>query len=354
MTRYAAPDLVAYATALLAGAGLDGDKAAIVAEVLVEGDLLGHDTHGLAPLADYLGEIERGSMATDGGYEILSERPGVALWDGRRLPGPWLTWMACQAAAEKARIVGTGTVVIRRAHHIACLAAYLERVTAQSLVVVIESSDPSVAAVAPHGGTRATFTPNPIAVGIPTGAEPILIDVSTSISTMAMAKRLHQAGRRMPQAWLIDAEGNPTDDPGVLETEPAGTLLPLGGVDAGHKGFGLALMIEALTSGLGGYGRADGSAGWGASVFVQVLDPDAFGGLAAFAREVDHLAAACRANPPARAGEPVRLPGERGLARKREALASGLALHPGIMEALAPYGEKWRVAPPAPLTRAPA
>lgn len=351
MTRYAVPDLLAYATDLLTGAGLDGDKAGIVAEVLVEGELLGHDTHGLAPLADYLGEIARGSMATDGSYEVLSERPGVALWDGRRLPGPWLTRMACEAAAEKARSVGTGTIVIRRSHHIACLAAYLQRVTAQGLVVVIESSDPSVAAVAPYGGTRATFTPNPIAVGIPTGGEPILIDVSTSISTMGMAKRLHKEGARMPQPWLIDAAGYPTDDPGVLETDPAGTLLPLGGVDAGHKGFGLALMIEALTSGLGGYGRADGSAGWGASVFVQVLDPEAFGGTAAFAREVDHLAAACRANPPARDGDPVRLPGERGLARKRAALASGLALRPDILDALAPYAAQWSVTPPAPLPR---
>ena len=165
------------------------------------------------------------------------------------------------------------------------------------------------------------FTPNPIAIGIPTGADPILVDISCSITTMGMAKRLQKSGTPMPGDWLLDASGTPTADATVLDA--GGSLALLGGREAGHKGFGLALMIEALTSGLGGFGRAQSPTGWGASVFVQVLDPDAFGGTAAFHEQIDHLVAASKANPPIDPAHPVRLPGHRGLAHKRAALRRG-------------------------------
>ena len=152
---------------------------------------------------------------------------------------------------------GTGTVVIRRSHHIACLAVYLLRATERGLVAIVQSSDPSVAAVVPHGGLTPIVTPNPIAAGLPTSGDPILIDISSSITSMGFARQQMKAGKKLPGAWVIDHEGNATDDPGALFAEPKGALLPLGGLDAGYKGFGLALLIEALTAGLSGHGRAD-------------------------------------------------------------------------------------------------
>ncbi len=116
--------LRAYAAALLRGAGLAADRADTVAEVLVEGDLLGHDTHGLAQLPGYLNALTSGTMTAAGEPEIVADRPGAALWDGRRLPGPWLVVQALRLATARARQHGTCTVVIRRSHHIACLAAY--------------------------------------------------------------------------------------------------------------------------------------------------------------------------------------------------------------------------------------
>ena len=185
---------------------------------------------------------------------------------------------------------GTGTVVIRRSHHIACLAAYLIRAAERGLVAIIESSDPLVAAVVPHGGLTPIITPNPIAAGLPTSGDPILVDVSMSITSMGFANQELQAGRMLPGPWLIDAAGNATADPAPLFNEPKGALLPLGGLDAGYKGFGLGLVVEALTAGLAGHGRADPPVGWGGTVFVQVLDPAAFGGLDAFRRQMDHVA----------------------------------------------------------------
>src|SRR5262249_50056730 len=126
--------------------------------------------------------------------------------------------------------------------------------------------------------------------------------------------------------------------------------LPVGGALYGHKGYGLALTIEALTQGLGGYGRAEAPTGWGASVFVQVIDPACFGGSAGFRHETSWTAPACRTHPPVPGVAGVRLPGQRGLAGRRQALTDGVALYPGIMPALAPWAEKLRVPAPKPIS----
>ncbi len=345
--RYAAQDLRSFALALLERAGLDAPLARDVAEVLVEGDLLGHDTHGLALLAGYLGELDKGSMTRSGSYEVVNARAAVETWDGRRLPGPWLTLRAIDKAIAMARSCGTGTVAIRRSHHIACLAAYLTRATEQGLMIVLACSDPNSASVAPHGGTRAVFTPDPLALGFPTAGEPVLVDISASLTTNGMTGRLHRQGKTLASAWLLDAAGNASADPAVLFTNPPGTILPLGGLDAGHKGYGLALLVESLTGGLAGFGRADPKEGWGATVTVQIFDPEAFGSRAQFERQMEAIATQCRSNPPRAGFDRVRLPGERGLARRRRQLAEGVDLNADILPALAPWAQRYGLALPA-------
>ncbi len=344
---WTAEDLTAFGTRLLQAAGLSPDKAQAVSGILVQGDLMGHGTHGLALLAPYLAELESGSMTRDGEPEVVADAPAALTWDGRRLPGPWLVLRAMEAATARAQRCGTGTVVIRRSHHIACLAAYHERATRQGLLMLLTCSDPNAASVAPFGGLDAVFTPNPISAGIPTPDLPVVVDISTSATTNGLTNRLHQEGRRLPAAWVIDGHGRPRDDPAVLFGEPKGTILPLGGMDSGHKGYGLALLVEALTGGLAGHGRADAPEGWGATVFVQVIDPRAFAGLAAFTRQTGTVTQRCRASRPAQAGTPVRTPGEHGLHLAARQRAQGVALYPSIMPALEPWAAKLGVALPA-------
>ncbi|MEO8305976.1 MAG: Ldh family oxidoreductase [Betaproteobacteria bacterium] len=344
--RFAAVTLGAFATTLLQRSGVRDDIAATVADVLVTGDLLGHTTHGLALLAPYLAEIEKGSMTKAGEPAVVNARPASETWDGKRLPGPWLTLRALDRAIAMAATNGTGTVVIRRSHHIACLAVYLLRATERGMVAIVQSSDPTVRAVVPHGGMTPIITPNPIAAGLPTSGDPILIDISSSITSMGFAMQQHKAGKKLPGAWLIDSQGNATDDPSTLAADPKGALLPLGGLDAGYKGFGLTLLVEALTAGLSGFGRADPHEGWGGTVFVQVLDPEAFGGIADFKRQMDHMVKATHASKPRPGVDAIRLPGEAGMRRLREHRAHGVALYPTIMPALVPWAEKLGVAVP--------
>jgi L-lactate dehydrogenase len=347
--RYSAAALTTSATALLTAAGAEADKAQAVAEILVEGDLMGHDTHGLALLGPYLGELENGSMTKAGEPAVMNSRPATAVWDGKRLPGPWLVLKAMDECAKMAKTYGTGTITIRRSHHIAALAAYLKRATDQGLVMILYCSDRNSSSVAPHGGLAPVFTPNPMAFGIPTGGVPILVDISCSITTNGMSNRLAKEGKRFPGKWLIDDKGNATDDPKYGVAGGGGSIQLLGGMDSGHKGYGLTLLVESLTGGLAAHGRADPKEGWGATVFVQLLDPEAFGGLPGMTYQVDWVAEACRKSPPRPGFDKVRLPGERGLQRREEQLAQGIALHASVMPMLAPWADKLKVALPAAL-----
>ena len=344
--RYRADALVLFASALLERAGLARDRARTVADVLVEADLLGHDTHGLDQLAGYLVQIEEGLLATAGDPEVVADLGACLTWDGHRLPGHWLAKQAIAEARHRILAHPIVTVVIGRGHHIGCLQAYLKPVTDAGLIILLMCSDPSAAGVAPHGGVESRITPNPIAAGFPTAGDPILIDISSSTSTNAMNKRLASKGERLRGPWLVDADGRATDDPRVLTAERPGAMLPLGGIELGHKGFSLALIVEALTSGLAGRGRSEKPPSWTASVFLQLIDPDAFGGRDAFAREMQHVADLCHETPVAAGNPPVRLPGEGALARRRRQIREGVQLHETILPALAPWAERFGIGLP--------
>jgi LDH2 family malate/lactate/ureidoglycolate dehydrogenase len=347
--RYAAADLTHFTTDLFARAGLDAEKASVMAEVLLEGDLMGHTTHGLAQVAQNLDELEAGRTLGTGEPEIVADAPAAQTWDGRRLPGPWLVTKATDWAGARARETGLAAVSIHRSVHIGCLAVYARAVAERGQMLILASSDPSTASMAPFGGTRRVMTPNPLAAGWPTPDGPVILDISMTNTTNAMTARLRAEGRQFDHPWLIDADGKPTRDPNAFFADPPGTLLPLGGVDAGHKGFALGLLVEALTSALAGFGRADAESRWGASVFVLVIDPARFGGAAAFLRETGWMADAVHANPPAPGGEQPRLPGERGLKLRAEQLANGVALHPSIPPVLTARAARYGLELPKPI-----
>jgi LDH2 family malate/lactate/ureidoglycolate dehydrogenase len=221
---------------------------------------------------------------------------------------------------------GTVTVVVRNNHHIGCLASYLPRATNRGFMVFVATSDPSQQTVAPWGGETPVMTPNPVAVGIPTSGDPILVDVSASITTNNMVARVAREGGRLPGQWVLDETGAPTDDPGPALGGGGGSILLAGGADHGQKGYGWALIVEALTQALPGFGRADLPGGWGSGTFVQVIDPAAFAGEDAYTRQTDKLVELCHASAPRPGFERVRMPGEKALRLRREALKEGVPL----------------------------
>lgn len=320
-------DLTAFAQALFAAAGLEADKAASVARLLVLTDAMGHRTHGVAMLPLYLDEIAKGNMTPAGTYEVVRDTGPTVVWDGGYLPGHWLMEQAVALALERVERQGVVSLALRRSHHIGCLAAHLKAVADAGCVASLYNSDPVGRFVAPYGGTEPLFTPNPFAYAYPTAGNPVLVDICASITTVSMTRQHAAEGTRFPHPWLLDAVGQPTTDPTVLEQQsPRGSIQLIGGQEYGHKGFGLALVVEALSQGLSGHGRYEGTTRWGGNVFLQVIDPDAFAGRDALVRETTHLANACRANRPIDPARPVRLPGDAAAQALAAAATGGIVV----------------------------
>lgn len=331
-THHNVQALTTFVEQLFEKAGADTEVAQVVTRVLLEGELLGHRTHGLNLVSRYIGGMQEGKVkARAQVLEQVTDSGIASVFDGHYLLGPYCVSRALDCAAKGATAQGIGIAVVRRASHIGCLAAYLKPFTDQGLVAMVYSSDPSVGLVCAHGGIDPIYTPNPIAAGIPTQGEPILLDVSMSTVTLGLVGQCRDGGSRLPHPVLVSNDGQLSDDPGDFFTRPQGSILPLGGQAFGHKGFALALLVEALTSGLAGHGRKDAPEQWGASATAVVIDPRFFGGLAAFTDETSFLGRLILASRPLDPERPVRLPGQAGLALRRQALEQGVSLSPQLL-----------------------
>ncbi len=328
-TRYAYSELVHTATALFRKAGVADSQIQFIAETLTEADLMGHTTHGLALLPAYLQEIENGTMKPQGEPQIVTDNKSAVVWDGGYISGIYLIRLAVNEALARSADYPVVTYVIRRAHHIGCLAAYMPEIIAANRVGILLASDPAAKLVAPFGGTEPLYSPNPIAAGIPAGpGGPIILDISTSVTAAGVVNQHKQDGEPLPGEWLLTKNGKPTNNPDTLAN--GGSILPLGGTDVGYKGFALGLLVEALTSGLAGHGRADKPDNRGTSVYLQVINPDAFSG----GHALGWLTAACRNSKTDPPTEQVRIPGDRALALREKQLEEGVVLSPHVAEAL--------------------
>lgn len=348
--RFAVSDLKDFAAELFRRGGLSEARARAMATTFVEADLLGFSTHGLQRVPVNLTWLRDGTTRLQGDPLTLSDRPGVFSWDADFLPGPWVMQQAVAEAAERARINGIAAATLRRCTHVACLAAYLLPLLEQELVGIIVVSTPDERFISPFGAREAVFSNNPLAFCAPTSTAPLLFDVSMAITAGGQIARAEREGRRMPEACLKTPEGRATDDPGVMAADPPGTVMPIGGLGHGHKGYALTLMTEVLSQALGGHGRRDAAGeGEANSVFLEVLDPRAFASWAEYLAEVDYVLEACRQAAPDEPERPVRIPGERAWHDRLRGLSDGLALYPGVFDALLPWARELDVEPPTPL-----
>ena len=332
------------ASDLFIAAGMDADKSGCVADLLLLTDMMGRHTHGLAQCGAYLDELVGGRMTATGVPETIRDTGSTAVWDGNYLPGLWLMQRALSLGFERLAAHGVFTLSMRRSHHIGCLAALAKQATDRGFYAMIASSGPHTKAVAPFGGKQGLFSPNPFAFAFPTTEFPVLVDTCASITTVSMTREKTAAGEQFEHAWLIDSHGRPSRDPSVVERQQdRGSLMLLGGMESGHKGFGLALMVEALTQGLSGFGRRDEPKRWGASVYLQLIDPAAFAGSAASIDQMDFLVEQCHANSPIDPTRPVRLPGEQATRNVTAHRRDGVPVSPETVAALRAWATRLQI-----------
>src|SRR5690606_7475347 len=182
------------------------------------------------------------------------------------------------------------TMSIANCSHIGALVTYFDEIVSRNLLGLMTVTNPAIRSVAPFGGTEPILTTNPIGFCIPTRGTPILVDLSTSVTSNAEVNAYAKQGKQLPDKWLLDSEGRPTDDPAVLTASPPGSIMSVGGESMGYKGFGFGIFVEAFALALSGYGRNDLSGPGGQGVFLQIIDPNGFGGLDSFLDETTFFA----------------------------------------------------------------
>lgn len=348
-SKHSAESLREFSKRVLMANGLAEKHASVTAEVLVEADLLGHRTHGVDLLPIYVGFLRDGTMTRAGGPEAIADRGSTLLLDGRQLPGQSLIREAMDIALQRVADHGVVTVAIRRSQHTGCHAAYLAQPVEEGYFVLLTAASSFGRRIAPFGGLDPVFSPSPFAVGIPSAEGPVLVDMTMASTANSVCRQHYQRRESLPHEWLLDSTGASTADPAVLYKEPRGTILPLGGFDNGHKGFGLILMVEALALALTGQGHVFEEGESSQSVYLQVIDPQAFAGRASFTSAMGSIVEACRASRPAPGVSGPRLPGETALQSKRRQLETGVEIASDVRARIAEIGNESGVSFPEPL-----
>lgn len=332
--RVTVADLDRFASAALTAVGASAAHARLTADALVAADAWGVFTHGTKLLPGYLRRLRGGGIRTDVEPEVVSEGPAWAVVDGHSALGQVSGALAVGVAVRKAKAAGLGYAGVRRSNHFGAAGYYAWLAAREGLVGVAVCNDiPSVAA---PGARKAVTGTNPIAYALPVeDGDPILLDMALSTVAGGKVYAARQAGRPIPPDWLVGPDGRPTSDASLYPLSAA--LAPAGG----HKGYGLALLVEglsalltgaAMTWQVGDWMRGDAAepTGHGAAflaVDAATIAPD-------FARRAAELVAEVRATPPADGVERVMVPGEREWAHRRRAEADGVELPADVAAAV--------------------
>ena len=330
--QLSADELKQFVRDLFLAAGVADCDAAEVADSLVESNLRGHESHGVLRVRDYLDQLRSDELRSGIEWNVLAETPAILVADGRRGFGQVLSRRLVEHLAAKCRPLGIACGTLKNCGHVGRLAEWVELAARSGFAALMSVNDNGVLrCVAPPGGREARISTNPLAIGVPTGGEPLVLDISTSAVANGKVKVALLAGKSCPPGWLLDADGIPTTDPATRFSARPGTLLPMGGEHQGYKGFGLGLLLDVLVGGLsGGYCPPAEPPEIGTNNVLMVLwSLERFAGSSHFLGEADKLIDYIRSTPLQPGVDHIVLPGERGAATRRERLVHGVPLDQG-------------------------
>ncbi|MFQ3456629.1 Ldh family oxidoreductase [Bradyrhizobium sp. UFLA01-814] len=325
---------------VLSAWGMTPDKVNVTADLLVETDLRGIESHGASMLPLYDKMRRAGGLNMTPQPRIVKENAATALMDGDAGLGHPVAVEAMNLAVTKCKAIGIGAVSVVNSHHFGATGLYAEMAARQGVIALVTSSARTVA-VLPTGGTTPVLGTNPIAFAAPAGrGDPFLLDMSTSAVAANKVKVYAYHQTPLPVGWVVDGSGRPVTDPTegfrtCMESDVGG-LMPMGGTrETGtHKGYGLAVMAQLLGSTLAGgsfspFRSRDTKPGTPDNIghFFLALDPDFFRAGGSFEDDVSDILDHLRATPAVDPDNPVIVAGEPEFARRAERLKTGIPLN---------------------------
>lgn len=343
---------------ILRGLGYPEKAADLTARVLIEADARGVASHGVARLAFYESNLKGGVVDLGAKPEIVHETPLSLVVDGHGAVGPIVSRFAMDRCLEKARAVGAGFASVRNSNHYGMAGLWAEEAATEGMIGLSFTNTRSCAIVT--FGKRSLMGTNPIAVAIPTGGDPFLLDMATTTVAHGKIEVCDRRDKAMPLGWAVDEEGRGTTDAHLVVDHfhkgmPYGGQLYLGGEGellGGHKGYGLALLVELLCAGLslGSWSpRIYGERGTenGIAHFFGVLRLDLFGEKDLIERHVAAILDEIRQSEKAEGESRIYIHGEKERENRRQALEKGINLDEATQDLLTRYCQRFALACPS-------
>jgi L-2-hydroxycarboxylate dehydrogenase (NAD+) len=319
--------------------GLPDGDATTVATLMAQADLQGSDGHGVSRLPQYARRIKAGGCNVRPDIRVMREFPSTALVNGDNGMGHLVMSRAAAIAIEKARVTGIGWVNSQFSNHAGPASLYASMPLAHDMIGLYYAVG-NANHLPPWGGLDMLLSTNPIAAAIPAGEEmPIVLDMATTVAAYGKVKTKALRGEMMPEGWMIDRSGKPLTDPKRAEE---GMLLPLGGMEAGYKGYGLAMVIGLLAGTLGGAAMGkdvidfnhDDDSVTNTGQAICAINIAAFGEVATFKAAVDTLVRDVRGSERIPGVDRISVPGERSAETRIARGRDGIPIAPALMRSL--------------------
>ncbi len=307
-------------------AGLSVEQAEMSARVLVEADMMGLGTHGVARIPSYVNRLRVGGVDANAVINVERCSSSLAIVDGKNGLGTVVGTKALEEALEMVNDNGIAYVGCRNSNHLGALAPYGLRACDAGLLLIAGTNASTT--MAPWGGGETRMGNNPLCIAAPCeDGLHFILDMAMSVAARGKIRAAQKAGAPIPEGWAVDASGAATTD---AHEALAGFLLPAGA----HKGSGLSMAVDILSGVLTGAGFLTGVSSWSENPgapsrvghFFLVVDPVRLLGKDAFAAAMDRFKRIVLDTPPVRASHPVLIPGQREQLRRRSALRDGVAI----------------------------
>ncbi len=336
-TRVSEAEWTAMGINAFQGLGLSPEAAADVVKILVLADLFGLYTHGLSRVESYGERLRTGGINATARISVQEAAPGIRLVDGDNGTGPLVGMHALRAAQSAADENGIGIAFARGSNHFGPISPYAYLAAQDGYASIIGSN--ATTTIAPWGGSDARLGNSPLGFGMPNpGGKPFLLDMAMSVVARAKIRNALRDGQAIPETWATDERGRPTTDPADALR---GFLLPIGG----HKGYGLALMVDLFAGLLSNAAYLTHVKSWVDApdqpqnlghVFI-LIDTKRLGAAKWLSDRMDDFASILHDSPAADATQPVIVPGEIELNRLSEQRADGIKCEAGVIQLLREY-----------------
>jgi uncharacterized oxidoreductase len=322
MRIVAASRLIELVAAVMEGAGCEPGEARTIARRLVDANLVGHDSHGVLRVSKYLDWVREGYLRPNATPSLVFQSDAIAIVDGNRGFGQVVGEYAGGLGVAKARKAGIALVGLRNCGHLGRLGDWAELAAAAGLVSLHFLNTSGAQRVAPFGGSDRRLSTNPLCVGIPQAdGEPVILDITTSMVAEGKLMVAMNKGERVPEGWIVDANGAPTTDP--KDFYDGGALLTIGG----HKGSGLSIVTDLLAGALTlGHSSDPKDTAIRNNMLSIYIAPAVYDASGEALREVRRFVDWVKASPPATPGQPVLAPGDLERATRAKRLREGVPI----------------------------